>query len=78
MWLLLASSAASKCCWCDADTPKAAQRIQSADGVEHELVFSDELTMIDEAIEDAQRGTPFDRVPLHKQHGIETVQISEW
>ena len=43
-----------------------------------ELVFSDELTMIDEAIEDAQRGTPFDRVPLHKQHGIETVQISEW
>ena len=42
------------------------------------LTGSDELTMIDEAIEDAQRGTPFDRVPLHKQHGIETVQISEW
>ena len=43
MWLLLASSAASKCCWCDADTPKVAQSIQSSDGVEHELVFSDEF-----------------------------------
>ena len=44
MWLLFAaSSAASKCCWCDADTPKAAQSIQSSDGIEHELVFSDEF-----------------------------------
>ena len=43
MWLLLASSAASKCCWCDADTPKVAQSIQSSEGVEHELVFSDEF-----------------------------------
>ena len=44
MWLLFAaSSAASKCCWCDADTPKAAQSIESSDGVEHELVFSDEF-----------------------------------